>query len=74
VKPERKPLSTRKLAPQKASGPKVVLVELRCPNGKLHDLVFDEPDEIIDLRVKQYLDQGWTYPDTKSDIVSQKRN
>jgi hypothetical protein len=65
VKPERIPLSKWKLLPPKKSARKVVLVELRCPRGILHDLVFDDPDEIIDLKVAEYLAQGWTYEEPK---------
>lgn len=63
MKPERIPLSKRKLQPQKENGPKVVLVELRCPHGILHDLIFDDPDEIIEMEIQEYLKQGWKYED-----------
>jgi hypothetical protein len=65
VKPERIPLSKRKRLPPKKSAREVVLVELRCPRGILHDLVFDGPDEIINLKVAKYLEQGWTCEELK---------
>jgi hypothetical protein len=43
----------------------MVLVELRCPRGILHDLVFDDPDEIIEKTIAEYIKNGWTYEEPK---------
>jgi hypothetical protein len=64
-KPERIPLSKRKLLPPKESASKVVLIELRCPRGILHDLIFDDPDEIIEKTIAEYIKNGWTYEEPK---------
>lgn len=59
MKPKRIPLSKRKLSPRKKSNNKTFLVELRCPQGILHDLIFDDPIEIIELKIQEYIKRGW---------------
>lgn len=60
MKPERIKKSKRKLLPKIPNESRLVGVEMRDLNGKLTYLYFDCPDDIIELKIKEYLQQGFS--------------